>query len=167
MRVEPRRAFAAPRREPRAASSVRSTAPRAAGCRTRAVTSWRGSVPDRDGGEDEVHSAEPVVDHEVALQNASGRASSPDPTRHGAADRGRLCQPPNASRRWIHIPPRRHHAAARVVAPDPAAKWIRVTPPSKHRRDPHWRHVAQPRRPTRSHQGRRVRTQRDARPTDQ
>ena len=30
-----------------------------------------------------MHSAGPVVDHEVALQNVNGRASSPDPTRHG------------------------------------------------------------------------------------
>jgi hypothetical protein len=33
--------------------------------------------------------------------------------------------------------------------------------------DPHWQHVAQPRRPTRPHQGRRVRTQRCSCPADQ
>ncbi len=120
MRVESRRAF------------TRHTEP--AGCQTSSSDELAQQCPKSRrsrSARDELHCAEPELDHDVTVQNANGRAGSPDPKHHADADRERRCWPPNASRRWIHILPPQHRAADRAVAPDPAAKWIRATPPSK------------------------------------
>jgi hypothetical protein len=66
-----------------------------------------------------------------SLQNANGRAGSPDPSRHGPADRESAADHLDTARRWIHILPLQRRPADRAVAPDPPPQWIPATPPSK------------------------------------
>jgi hypothetical protein len=67
-----------------------------------------------------------------ALQNADGRACSPDPAHHAAADGELRCRPRRPGRAGGSISGRRSAAPPTAPrAPDPAPRWGHAIPPSK------------------------------------